>query len=219
MLEDRAERYLIAHIQRTVLEAELAEYERKHASPAAGRGGPAAGGPDRRPIRRPADETVGRHEVAGGRHGRGEIRTAAELSEGTADQAFVALRLAGVAALQEECRAAGVPTLPVVLDDVLMTFDDERAAAALRVMARLAQRWQVIVLSHHLHLADVVASLDNSDITVSHLRPPDALHPTRCPDAIRALAAVSGGDGAELPTVTRSQPLTDPMTPPGTIRA
>ena len=74
------------------------------------------------------------------------------MSEGTRDQLYLALRLATLERYAEEGRA-----MPLLLDDVLMTFDDERAAAALRVFDELAERFQVILLTHHTHLVDVAA--------------------------------------------------------------
>lgn len=72
----------------------------------------------------------------------------------------------------------GAQALPVVLDDILMTFDDARATAALQLMADPADRWQIIVFSHHSHLATNkvptahVSRLDNSPhITASQTSP------------------------------------------------
>ncbi len=69
------------------------------------------------------------------------------LSEGTRDQLFLALR---VAALQTYVRTN--PSLPFIADDVLQTFDDARAVAALRALLDLSAQVQVIVLTHHPHV-------------------------------------------------------------------
>jgi len=55
----------------------------------------------------------------------------------------------------------------VVLDDVLMSFDDERTRAALRVLAEIGQEWQVILLTHHESVFRSAADLEN--VTVSQL--------------------------------------------------
>ena len=55
------------------------------------------------------------------------------MSEGTRDQLFLALRLAAV-----EASCAANEPLPFIVDDVLVQFDDERAAAGLRVLADVA---------------------------------------------------------------------------------
>lgn len=71
------------------------------------------------------------------------------MSEGTRDQLYLALRLGSI-----EGRA-GAGALPVICDDLLITADDERAGALLRVLGAAAERTQVIVFSHHEHLIDV----------------------------------------------------------------
>ncbi|WP_435110452.1 AAA family ATPase [Nocardiopsis synnemataformans] len=80
------------------------------------------------------------------RNGREEKVSA--LSEGTADQLYLALRLASL----ERYAEAG-QTMPFVVDDVFMTFDDERSEAALKVLDGMADRFQVVVFTHHDHLA------------------------------------------------------------------
>lgn len=73
-----------------------------------------------------------------------------EMSEGTLDQLYLALRLAAL----DVRRAAGID-LPVVLDDVLMTSDEERSGVMLGALAEFARGNQVIVFTHHRHIADV----------------------------------------------------------------
>ncbi len=177
---DRVERYLVARIQGNVLHDELEAYERLHASPLLDEAGVLL-----------ERLTEGRYVALGVTNrpegGRGlvvicadgEQRDPSELSEGTADQAYLALRLAGIASLQQERRNNGDPSLPIVLDDVLMAFDDQRAAAALSVMAELAQQWQLIVFTHHSHLGDLAETLSLQDLTVSRLDAPPTMVVTR----------------------------------------
>jgi DNA repair protein SbcC/Rad50 len=87
------------------------------------------------------------------------------LSEGTRDQLYLALRLA---ALQLH-RARGID-LPLVLDDVLMTSDDDRAVRMLRMLADFAQGGQVLVFTHHRHLLELARlSLPASALACSTL--------------------------------------------------
>lgn len=74
------------------------------------------------------------------------------LSEGTRDQLFLALRLVAI-----EDHAAAAPPLPFLGDDILQSFDDRRAGAAFRALLALSRHTQVILLSHHEHLAEVAA--------------------------------------------------------------
>ena len=75
------------------------------------------------------------------------------MSDGTRDQLYLALRLAFL----ERYLTANEP-LPFIIDDILVHFDDVRAAAALRVLAELARRTQVVFFTHHEHLVDVAAT-------------------------------------------------------------
>lgn len=72
------------------------------------------------------------------------------LSDGTRDQLYLALRVASL-----ERFAVHNEPLPVVLDDILVHFDDPRARAALQVLAGLATRTQVLFFTHHQHLVEL----------------------------------------------------------------
>jgi uncharacterized protein YhaN len=45
--------------------------------------------------------------------------------------------------------------LPLVLDDILIHFDDDRASAALEALAQLAERSQILFFTHHARLRDL----------------------------------------------------------------
>lgn len=90
------------------------------------------------------------------------------LSEGTADALYLALRLAAI-----ELRLETATPMPLFLDDVLMTFDDVRAAATLQGLAQLGQRNQVVYFTHHRHLIELAREvLPPSAVAVSELAPP-----------------------------------------------
>ncbi len=71
------------------------------------------------------------------------------LSRGTAEQLFLALRLSYV-----ENLANAHPALPVIMDDVLVNFDDRRKSAAIKVIADFASRRQVIFFTCHAATAE-----------------------------------------------------------------
>ena len=73
------------------------------------------------------------------------------LSEGTTDQLFLALRLASIA-----LDAQVAEPMPFIADDLLVNFDDERAKAALQLLATFGQTTQVILFTHHRHLLDLL---------------------------------------------------------------
>ncbi len=95
------------------------------------------------------DDQQDKPELCALRSGGSRIRVE-EMSEGTADQLYLALRLAAL-----EVRRAAHPQMPLVLDDALITSDDERAANILRALARFAEGGQVMIFTHHQHLLDV----------------------------------------------------------------
>ena len=69
------------------------------------------------------------------------------LSEGARDQLYLALRIAAV-----ETYAAQAEPLPFIADDLLVHFDDTRAAAAIALLADLGRTTQVILFTHHDHV-------------------------------------------------------------------
>ncbi|MGI4951206.1 MAG: AAA family ATPase [Janthinobacterium lividum] len=81
----------------------------------------------------------------------GSLCPAEMLSEGTRDQLFLALRLASIA-----LDAAVAEPLPFIADDLLVNFDDTRARAALRLLARFGAVTQVILFTHHDHLVPLL---------------------------------------------------------------
>ena len=77
-----------------------------------------------------------------------------ELSNGTREQLFLAICLAIVA----EFRQKGMQ-LPMVLDDILVNFDEERTAAAIDTLKAFADGGQqVLLFTCHLHLAHLCES-------------------------------------------------------------
>jgi len=69
------------------------------------------------------------------------------LSDGTRDQLYLALRLS---ALRRQAQHA--TPMPLVLDDILVHFDDDRARAALGVLGEFASVTQVLFFTHHERL-------------------------------------------------------------------
>ena len=72
------------------------------------------------------------------------LHESAFLSRGTADQLYLALRLALCDIL-----LGGEEPCPIVLDDALINFDDVRMGYALDYLAELAQHRQILLFSCH----------------------------------------------------------------------
>lgn len=93
--------------------------------------------------------------IAGQRSGEAANRTVPILgmSEGTRDQLFLALRLAGL-----ELHLADHEPMPLILDDLLVHFDDERAMRSLAALRSFGQRSQVLLFTHHAHVVKLAES-------------------------------------------------------------
>jgi uncharacterized protein YhaN len=74
------------------------------------------------------------------------------LSRGTAEQLYLAMRFALV-----EAHANGQDSLPLVLDDILVNFDEERAARCLDCIAQLGGSRQVLMFTCHSYMRDMVS--------------------------------------------------------------
>ncbi|MEI6260396.1 MAG: hypothetical protein WCR46_10880, partial [Deltaproteobacteria bacterium] len=72
------------------------------------------------------------------------------MSDGSKDQLYLALRLAALDRYLENHEP-----MPLILDDLLITFDDDRATAILLQLAALAQRTQIFLFTHHDHLVEL----------------------------------------------------------------
>ena len=90
----------------------------------------------------------------------------AGLSLGSADQLYLALRLASLETYLESHEP-----IPLVVDDILIQFDDERATAALQALAELSRRTQVVLFSHHEHVCRLAQACIEPDQLIIHRLP------------------------------------------------
>jgi len=105
--------------------------------------------------------------LLGVRPGGGTVRVDG-MSQGTRDQLFLALRLATI-----ESHLASRGPFPVIADDLLVQFDDDRALATLEVLQQLSRRTQVLLFTHHRHLAELVKGRGMAgQVAISHLPVP-----------------------------------------------
>ena len=106
---------------------------------------------------------AGGEELMGVRADGVETVPVQAMSDGAADQLYLAVRLAG---LEAYIRDHG--PMPFLADDILVNFDDERAAAALDVLAELSEVTQVIFFTHHRHLASLAGQRLPGGVLFSH---------------------------------------------------
>ncbi|NQW47295.1 MAG: hypothetical protein HQ464_05945, partial [Planctomycetes bacterium] len=81
------------------------------------------------------------------------------MSEGASDQLYLALRLAYLSSWIDRHEP-----LPLILDDVLMAFDDNRAAAALKAFSALSEKTQIILFTHHRHVVQIARDTIPEDV-------------------------------------------------------
>lgn len=99
-----------------------------------------------------------------GRRATGETVGVDRMSTGSADQLYLALRVAAV----EDFLLQGKP-LPFVADDLFINFDDERAASGFKVLGQLAEKAQVIFFTHHRHLLEIARQTFGPSVSVINL--------------------------------------------------
>ncbi|MFW5874653.1 MAG: AAA family ATPase [bacterium] len=100
-------------------------------------------------LRADIDE-AGKPVITGVRGNDEEPVDVSGMSDGTADQLYLALRLAGL-----EMSIEKTNPMPFIVDDILIKFDNDRASAALKVLADLSASTQVIFFTHHYHLVEL----------------------------------------------------------------
>ena len=78
----------------------------------------------------------------------------AYLSSGTVDQAYLSLRLALSELITDENG-----TLPIMLDDSLAQFDDNRQKIALEYLKKYSNKNQIIMFTCHKYISDTAKNL------------------------------------------------------------
>jgi len=163
-LGEEVDRYVLVHVAHRILDAVTERFARE-SQPA---------------ILQQISALLGR--ITGGRHVRvsadrqagtllvhdanGEPRKSQELSTGTREQLFLALRLAYVL---DYCDRA--EPLPVIIDDVLVNFDRGRARSTLEALCEVARSTQVLLFTCHHHIVDLTREVA-PEVPVFELPPP-----------------------------------------------
>lgn len=148
-----AEAYLLKRTQAVMLKWAVDDYRKRQESPLLRRASAlfstlTLGRYEKLEIDRSGDKQRLVGHCAGGR----SLVGLDGMSDGTADQLFLALRLAAL----EQSLEAGV-VLPFLADDLFINFDDRRAHAGFQVLGEIARRTQVLFFTHHDHLRAIAA--------------------------------------------------------------
>jgi uncharacterized protein YhaN len=99
----------------------------------------------------------------------GELVRVGGMSTGTADQLYLALRVASVEDYLDRANA-----LPFVADDLFINFDDARAAAGFEVLGELGTKTQILFFTHHQHLVEIAKATLGKSINVLSLFEPQS---------------------------------------------
>lgn len=81
------------------------------------------------------------------------------MSDGSADQLYLALRIASI----EKYISQNEP-IPLIVDDILIHFDDQRAEETLKVLLELSRHTQIIFFTHHEQLVHTMNRLSKDDL-------------------------------------------------------
>jgi len=93
----------------------------------------------------------------------GEELKVGAMSDGSLDQLFLALRLAAI----ERHMELSEP-FPLILDDILVQFDDPRTESTLKILERLSKKTQILFLTHHSHLVTLAQKTVSPDSLQIH---------------------------------------------------
>ena len=88
------------------------------------------------------------------------------MSDGTADQLYLALRIAAI-----ERYIEGAEPMPFIADDIFITSDENRTVPGVKALAELGRRSQVLLFTHHRYVIDAaMQALESHQLKVHALR-------------------------------------------------
>lgn len=149
-MRDRVQNHLARRFGLIAFETGLRRYREQHRSAMLGRASDAFRVLSRSAYSGLSAQPDSAREVLVAQSAAGGAKFATDLSKGTRFQLYLALRIAGYHEL-----AQSRPSVPFIADDIMETFDDDRSAAAFRLLSDMSRVGQVIYLTHHRHLCDI----------------------------------------------------------------
>ena len=166
-LQGDVARYATLKLAETVMRRGIERYRDKNQGPILARAGVLFAGMTGGSFARLHidDDGDGRSVLKGARPD-GRLVGVEGMSDGSHDQLYLALRLASL-----ESWLDSHEPVPFVVDDILLNFDDVRAAAALLALAELSRRTQVLFFTHHRHIVELARSHLARDVVFVHELP------------------------------------------------
>jgi uncharacterized protein YhaN len=107
----------------------------------------------------------------------GALCPVAGMSAGTADQLYLALRIAAI----ERYMESGEP-MPFIADDLFITSDEDRTVPGIKALAELGTRTQVLLFTHHRYVVEAAAAALPPEQLRVHLLGGEVLRELECAD-------------------------------------
>jgi len=92
----------------------------------------------------------------------GNNKSLLETSRGTKEQLYFSMRLGLIKEYEKRSES-----MPIIMDDILVNFDDERGPSAIQILADFAKDRQVIVLTCHKNALDIYKEHGANEIAFS----------------------------------------------------
>ena len=94
-------------------------------------------------------------------HTSGSSKGLMEMSRGTREQLYLAMRLGLIQEYEKRSES-----MPVIMDDILANFDDDRGPLAIQSIKKFAENRQVIILTCHKNTYDIYRELGANQINI-----------------------------------------------------
>lgn len=104
--------------------------------------------------------TLGHKELKA-EHKDGSLLDSGLLSRGTAEQLYLAIRLALAETMSQQV------SLPLLFDDLFVNFDEARLHAALSLLSELSSSRQIVMMTCHKHVAEATVRMIPSAAIIS----------------------------------------------------
>jgi uncharacterized protein YhaN len=163
-ITENAEQYLRFQIASLILEQQIEAYRKENQAPVLGRAGDLFSTLTRGSYAGLRDEldAAGKPVLLGVRPDDQEVAIDG-MSDGSRDQLYLALR---IATLEQHLKKG--ESMPFVVDDILIGFDDHRTRVCLEVLAQLSTRIQVLVFTHHRRVLELADTCHETDKIFQH---------------------------------------------------
>ena len=163
-IRDESEKYIRLHLAARLLKRELERYREENQGPLVKRAGELFGILTQQSFSGLQTDFNEKDEpVLKGIRPDSNPVSVDGMSDGTLDQLYLSLRIAGI----EKYLEVNEP-IPFIVDDILIKFDEARARATFQVFLELSHKTQIIFFTHNIHLLDVASNVFKKNNLIIH---------------------------------------------------